>query len=196
MDGQYNNPYNYSQYNIPQPKKPMWASVTSFVLSLVNIVLCCCTTYILAPVSIILGIISLAKKWAGKGLAIAGIVISSLALILTIISSVFMSKFQEPYEDMMKFAMSPDKYIEEYQETGDVPKDFQKYCDPEYDSWWKAMGYDSFDEFFDDYMEGFMDSYSRYGYGDYSNSRSDNSDRYDNDSDDFFNDFGESPVDL
>lgn len=196
MDGQYNNPYNYNQYGFQpqQVKKPIWAAVTSFVLSIVNIVFCCCMTYILAPLSIIFGIVSLAKKWAGKGLAVAGIIISSVSLVLMIISSVFMNTtFKEPYQDMMKFAASPDKYIEEYQETGEVPEDFQKYCSPEYDSWWKFMGYNKFEDFFADYVKGFMSTYRSY------NNNTDNdksSNESNSDRDKFFDDYGEKPVEL
>lgn len=200
MDGQYNNPYDYNQYNTPfqQPQKPMWASITSFVLSLVNIIFCCCGTYVFAPLSIIFGIVSLAKKWAGKGLAIAGVIISSITLVITIASSIVMNTvFKEPYEDMMKFVINADKYVQEYQETGDVPEDFQKYCDPEYDGWWKSMGYDSFEDFYDDYMEGFMSGYQSSGGNRYNNY---DDDYYDDDDDDyndrFFDDFGEKPVDL
>lgn len=200
MDEQYNNQFNYNQYGQPQPqKKPLWASVTCFVLSLVNIVLCCCTTYLFAPVSIVFGIVSLVKKWAGKGFAVAGIIISSLSLVAMIVSSVlFNTAFREPYEDMMRFAMSPDQYIEEYQETGEVPDDFKKYCDPEYDSWWKFMGYDSFDAFFDDYMKGFMDSYTQYNrtYSNDSSEKSDSDSKRNDDNERFFNNNGETPVDL
>lgn len=198
MDGQYNNnQYNYNQYNQPQKqKKPLWAAVTSFVLSILNIVFCCCATFVFAPLSIVFGIVSLAKKWAGKGLAIAGIIISSLSLVMMIISSVLINTtFKEPYQDMMKFAMNPDKYIEEYQETGDVPEDFQKYCDPKYDDWWKSMGYDDFNEFFDDYMKEFMDNYQRYG-GSYENNSNDSYDDDYDDNDKFFDDYGEKPVEL
>lgn len=196
MDGQYNNPYNYNQYGFQsqQVKKPIWAAVTSFVLSIVNIVFCCCMTYILAPLSIIFGIVSLAKKWAGKGLAVAGIIISSVSLVLMIISSVFMNTtFKEPYQDMMKFAASPDKYIEEYQETGEVPEDFQKYCSSEYDNWWKFMGYDRFEDFFDDYIKGFMSTYRGYN-NNTDNDKSGNESQSDRDK--FFDDYGEKPVEL
>lgn len=189
MDGQYNNPYNYNQ---PQ-KKPIWAAVTSFVLSLVNIVLCCCTTYVFAPLSIVFGIVSLAKKWAGKGLAIAGIIISSITLVIMIISSVLLNTtFREPYQDMMKFAMSPDKYIEEYQETGEVPEDFKKYCDPKYDSFWAITQYDNFEEFFDDYVQSFMSTYKYYNNTD----NDDSDDESYSDRDKFFDDYGEKPVEL
>ncbi|MDE7097994.1 MAG: DUF4190 domain-containing protein, partial [Ruminococcus sp.] len=82
MDEQF-NPYNYNENFNPNPpqQKPIWASVTSFVLGIMNICLCCCTTYIFAPLSLIFGIIALSKKWAGKGLAIAGVILSSISII-------------------------------------------------------------------------------------------------------------------
>lgn len=188
MDGQYN--YNQDFQNV---KKPMWAAVTSFVLSLVNIVFCCCLTFVLAPLSIVFGIISLAKKWAGKGLAAAGIIISSLSLAVTVVSAILMntvfSELKEPYMDLIKFSMNPDKYIEEYQETGEVPEDFQKYRDPKYDKFWKDSQYENFDEFYEDFMEGFIDSYNYYDHGGY-----DSDDGFSDD--DFFNHYGEKPVEL
>lgn len=196
MDGQY----NYDQ-NFQTAKQPTWAAVTSFVLSIVNVVFCCCATFVFAPLSIIFGIVSLAKKWAGKRLAISGIIISSVSLVFMVISVILtntvFSEFKEPYMDMMKFAMNPNKYIEEYQETGEVPEDFQKYCDPKYDEWWENSGYEDFNDFFDDFMKGFMDSYSQYGYIDDDNDVHNDDRFFDDDGNrDFFDDYGEKPVDL
>lgn len=188
MDGQY----NYNQ-NFPNVKQPVWAAVTSFVLSLVNIVFCCCATFVLAPLSIVFGIVSLAKRWAGKGLAIAGIIISSVSVVFMVISVILtntvFSDFKDIYIDVMKFSVNADKYIEEYQETGEVPEDFQKYRDSKYDYIWERNGYKNFDEVFDTFMKGFMDSYSQYGNYD------DRSDRRD-DNEKFFDYYGETPVDL
>lgn len=196
MNEQFNdygqNPYNNPYYNNQQPKKPIWAAVVSFVLGIVNIVFCCCMTYVLAPISLIFGIVSLAKKWAGKGLAVAGVIISSVTLVITIAFSVIL---KEPYEDMMKFVMNADKYVEEYQETGDVPDDFKKYCDPKYEGWLKSMGYDSFEDFYDDYMEGFISNYKGYG-GTYNNDYNNSYDNDYNDSYGYDDDFGERPVEL
>lgn len=170
MDEQYNNQdfNSYSPWDDPVPaKKPMWAAVTSFVLSLVNIVCCCCMTYILTPLSLVFGILSLAKKWAGKGLAIAGVVISSVVLIFTIASNII---FGEAAEDMTKFATNADSYIQEYNESGEIPEYFQKYNDPEYDKWWHSMGYDDFEGFFRDFISGYLQSSGNsYNYNDNDN---------------------------
>ncbi len=204
MEGQYNNQYNpYNQQNMQNmqniQKKPMWAAVTSFVLGLVNILLCCCTTYVFAPLSIIFGIVSLAKKWGGKGLSITGIILSSISLVLMIISTILVNTtFKEPYEDMMKFALHPDKYIEEYQETGEVPEDFRKYCDPKYDGLWESMGYDDFEDFFEEYIENYK-RYNNYSDSKYDRNDYDDDDDYDDDHDDyddFFDTYGEDPIEL
>lgn len=180
------NPYNYNESFNPNPPqhKPIWASVTSFVLGIVNICLCCCTTYIFAPLSLIFGIIALSKKWGGKGLAIAGVMLSTLSLIFVIATNII---FKEANDDITKFIMNADKYVQEYEETEEVPEDFKKYCDPKYDSVWKSMGYDSFDDFYKDYMKGFTEKYY---------SRKGNTGNNDTDSNDFLDNAGEKPVDL
>lgn len=59
-------------------------AITGFVLSLVSL-LCCGTSSMLALVFSIIGLVESKKKnGAGKGLAIAGIVISSIMLVLLI----------------------------------------------------------------------------------------------------------------
>lgn len=88
---------DYSQYNndpyspmIDNGFKPKAATngmcLAGFIVSLVNLILC----GIVSPISLILSIIGLASAskngQAGKGLAIAGIVISSIFVVIGIIS--------------------------------------------------------------------------------------------------------------
>lgn len=165
QNSNYQQPVNWDNMNsngmpVQQKDKPIWAAIVSFVLSLVNIVFCCCTTYIFAPVSLVLSIISLAKKWRGKGLAIAGIVISVITLLFMIVSDLML---RDVSDDMMKFVNSPDKYIQEYEETGEVPADFAKYNDEKYEKFFKFLGYNSFDEFFDEFMNSFIQGYEAAG---------------------------------
>lgn len=186
----YNGGDNQQFYNIPEnkpsDKKPKWAAITSFVLSIVTIVTCCCTTYVTAVLSLIFGIISLAKKWGGKGLAIAGVIISSIALVLTIVVN---TAFSGVSSDMEKFALNAGGYIDEYERTGEVPDEFEKYNDEKYEWYFNAMGYDSFDDFYKDFIQGFK---ATYGGG--NSSGSDNDDYDNNDSRD--DDFGENPIDI
>lgn len=206
---QYNNNYNQAQngrynnnpygqfYNVPEGKKPIWAAITSFVVSIANILLCCCCTYLTVPVSLVLGIISLVKKWRGTAFAVSGVVISAVTIVIMIVSQVM---FGDMSRDITDIIINSSQYAEEYHETGEIPEEFVKYNAPEYDRYWSIMGYDDFEDFFSDMMGESDDS--------------DTSDVFDDDDylddSDFFNehdysddfddrdidDFGEKPVDL
>ena len=60
--------------------------IASMVLGIFSVVLCC--LWFVAPITsvvgLILGIISLKKEDAGKGMAIAGIILSSIGFIIAI----------------------------------------------------------------------------------------------------------------
>ena len=130
-------------------------SVTAFVLSLVNLLCCCSFVYAVSPIgyifvvpAIILAIISLATKRGGKGLAIAALIIAGISLVFMIAISVV---FKEPAQDIVKLSQNADQYIQMWEETGEVPEEFQKYRDPKYDDIWKNMTppMKNFDEFYD-----------------------------------------------
>lgn len=137
----------------------IWASVTSLVLGLVSLVLCCCCPYLylLAIASIVFGIISLVQKMRGKGMAIAGIIVSAVVLIIALILNII---FGSIAKDFMKLSEDPGHYVEMYEETGEVPKEFKKYCDPKYDKYWDAMEMDGFEEFYEMLMDELDDSFS------------------------------------
>lgn len=200
--------YNYNNFNnepvrqfnnVPQDKKPIWAAIVCFVTSLVNLVSCCCCTYLLAPVSLVFGIISLAKKWRGASFAVSGIVISSVAIVFMIVSQI---AFGEMSRDLSYIIVQSEQYAEEYSRTGEIPEEFEKYTDPEYDKYWETLGFDNFYEFLDFIM-------SFYGAGinmdESSDSDDDELDDYDfyNDDDSGFGwnddedyDYGELPIDI
>ncbi len=63
-------------------------SIASMVLGIVALALGCCVPYlpiILAVVGLVLAIISLKNHYAGKGMAIAGLVCSIIALVPSIL---------------------------------------------------------------------------------------------------------------
>lgn len=200
--------YNYNNFNsepfrqfnnVPQDKKPIWAAIVCFVTSLVNLVSCCCCTYLLAPVSLVFGIISLAKKWRGASFAVSGIVISAFSIVFMIVSQIALGPMSR---DISYIIIQSEQYAEEYAETGEIPEDFEKYTDSEYDSYWSMLGYNDFYDFLDFIM-------SFYNAGNYTNDSSDSSDDelddYDfyNDDDSGFGwnddenyDYGEMPIDI
>ena len=194
------NPNNYSQnpngfnnnlygqfYNVNNNRKPIWAAILSFVMSIANVVFCCCCTYIAAPVSLVLGIISLAKKWRGTAFAVSGVVISAFTLVFMVVSQVM---FGPMSRDISNIIFNSDQYAEEYQETGEIPDEFKKYNDEKYDRYWDILGYDDFEDFFSDMMKK-RDTYIDDDSIDDDDFFTDD-DFYDKDIDDF----GESPIDL
>lgn len=142
----------------PEKPKPIAPAIICFVISIVNILCCCCCGYIALIASIVLGIISLAKKWRGKGLAIAGIIISSISLIFSVMTDVILGDLSKA---MTKVFLDTPKYYEEYSETGEIPEEFIEFNDEKYDWYWKITGNDDFDEFYSRYMKM---------YGEFSNS--------------------------
>jgi hypothetical protein len=129
-------------------------AVTAFILSLVNLVCCCTFVYALSPIgfifvipAIIFAIISLVTKRGGKGLAIAALIIAGISLIFMLCVAVV---FREPAKDIMLFAKNSDKYIQMWDETHEVPAEFQKYNDPKYDQIWQNSNppYKNFTEFY------------------------------------------------
>ena len=210
-------PYGYdgNSHNMPK-KEPIWAAVTSFVLSLVSLVFCCCCcSYLTLIVSLVFGIISLVNKWRGTGFAVSGIVISAVTIILMVISQVM---FGQMGRDMSEIMINSSKYVDEYRETGEIPDEFVKYNDPKYDMYWSIIGYDDFEDFFSD-MIGIYENIDTYE--DDSDSVLDDNDFWNDydfydddgdfedddvlDDDDFWNDddffkddddFGEKPINL
>jgi hypothetical protein len=82
---QYQYQQNYNQYRQPGNKG---MAVASMVCGIVGLCLSCCFWYVALPASIvglILGIISLKNNEGGRGMAIAGVVTSSITVILALL---------------------------------------------------------------------------------------------------------------
>ena len=120
--------------------------------------MCCCAIFpavtvfliFLSILAIIFGIISLAGHKDGKGFAIAGIIISVLTIIPLLFSLIFLRGVAE---DMVAFSQDPQKYIDDYKETGEIPEEFSEYEDPKYDWFWRMTGTSGFSEFYGSFLE-------------------------------------------
>ncbi|MDE5556818.1 MAG: DUF4190 domain-containing protein [Ruminococcus sp.] len=142
---------------IPE-KKPEYLktglAIASFIISVVNFLFFRMVfSFILAPISLVLGIMSLVKHQGGKGFAITGIVISTISLIVFIL---FMAIFVKIYPDMEYFIRNDMAIISEFEETGEIPEQFEKYKAPEYDKYWVAFGGE-----FEDFLEYFITVYKQ-----------------------------------
>ncbi len=196
----HSDPHNQF-YTMSEGNKPIWAAITSFVLAIVNLVSCCCCGYISIAASLIFGIVSLANKWRGKGFAIAGVVISTVCLAVTLLSQIFLADLSECLNEVV---FNASEYYEEYSETGEIPEELEKYDNDRYDWYWKMTGNDSFADFYDQWMTmyGAINSDVQSS-GDYENSDSPIGDEDFFDYGDTFGgdesyepEFGEIPVEL
>ena len=80
---QYNQSYQYTTPYMPESKAGKGMGIASLILGIVSIALFCCC-YLSIPCSItglILGIVSKVKKKENNGVAIAGIILSAIALV-------------------------------------------------------------------------------------------------------------------
>ena len=154
----YANNYNESideNYNPNADKKGM--AITAFVICLVNL-FCFCglfTGFVAVPLSLILSIITLATRRGGKGFAIASLIISAISAVILVI---YISAFVKIYPDIEYFIKNDTEIIEKYEATGEIPEQYEKYRDSEYDEFWNAMQYENFDAFFDDFILTYKNS--------------------------------------
>jgi hypothetical protein len=86
-----NDNHNYAPPPLP-PEGSKGKAIAAMVLGIVSVVFSCCVYYIALPcgvVGLILGIVSLKKNEPGRGMAIAGIATSSVAIVLALLLLVF-----------------------------------------------------------------------------------------------------------
>ena len=70
----------------PEKKEKIGFAIASLILGILSIICCCFGLgWITAIPGVILGIVTVVKKYAGKGCAIAGIICSALAIVLSIV---------------------------------------------------------------------------------------------------------------
>lgn len=164
--GGYNNGYPPNMYGGENGqdapvKKGSGFAVASFVIALVNMILCCTMlSVITVPLCLIFSIISLAGKRKGTAFAVIGLVVS---LISGLLFAYYGYIFYKLSPDFMYFVENHTQIIEEYDKDGTIPERFEKYKDPKYDKYWDRMGFKSFEEFFDYFVKSQRDTSSGSG---------------------------------
>lgn len=86
-DGGYTQATNSGSYvQPPQNQENQGFAIASMVLGIISLVCCCLgnISLIMAIVSIVFGVITLVKKKPGRGMAIAGIICSSISVVIYI----------------------------------------------------------------------------------------------------------------
>ena len=144
-------PPEFNDYEVQQGGHTGFA-VASLVLSILSLILCCCMgfNFILAIPALIFGILALVKRYSGKGMAIAGIIISSIAIIVT---GSILAIYGPIFSDAYKVSTHFESVRSNFEETGEIPDYLEKYTDEKYDQVWKNQGYDDFYDFFGAMLE-------------------------------------------
>lgn len=135
----------------PQQEKKTGMAIASLILGIVSLIgLCCCGLNIItAPLAIIFGIISLAKKYDGTGLSITGIVLAALSLIM-MLGVVFAFRDVLPYsetilEDYMQVIVDQDEVFPAYEADGTLPDYLLKYKEPPFSDFLDKYDADIYD---------------------------------------------------
>ena len=95
-------------------------SVAALIFGILGI-LCCCVGFPVAIIGLILAILALAKRKAGKGLAVAGLITSLITLIISAIVGISMVPVMPYVGEMGEFFSDPQAAITEYEEDGTYP---------------------------------------------------------------------------
>ena len=160
MDNQfYGGQGNGNQYGMMPPPAPVQEkgkgvgfAVAAFIIALVNLVFCAGVFSIIAvPLSLVFAIVSLASHRRGKAFAIISIVVSVLS---SVVFGFYVMFYVKIMPDIVYFSNHYQEIVDEYNATGEIPEKFEKYEDPKFDKYWSAMGYDDFDAFFADFING------------------------------------------
>lgn len=162
---QNQNPRGYEGVDVtitpPQQKRKSGLAVAAMILGFVSLIgLCCCAciTFITAPLALILGIISLAKRRDGTGFAVTGIVCSGLC-ILMIGAVLFSVRDILPYsstivEDFGQLVLEQDTVFPAYEQDGTIPEYLEKYTEDPFKSFFAK-----YDGTFYDVMDVLLEKY-------------------------------------
>lgn len=107
-------------------------SVAALVFGLLSVFLLCCGVgIVLAPIAILLGIIALATKKAGKGMAITGIICGIIPIIIVAAFAMAIKPIWPYREDILKdysrITVEQDTIFADYEATGQIPDFLKKY---------------------------------------------------------------------
>lgn len=99
-------PQYYSTEPVTEKKKNQGVAIASMVCGILSVICCCfsCFSLVLAIAAVVLGIITLACKYDGKGMAIAGIVLGGIGLLLFV--AVIAIGASDGYTEMMDEIMN------------------------------------------------------------------------------------------
>jgi hypothetical protein len=141
---------------VPVQRSGTGLAVAALIIALLNFFMFASfLSFMAVPAVFIFAIMALKRKNGGKVMAIVSIVI---AVISALIFAMYVVIIVKLVPDIQYFADHDKEIVAEYELTGEAPEHFDKYRDSKYDSLWKSMGYDDFDDFFGMIIEEYKKS--------------------------------------
>ena len=137
-------PYDYQEQitqppaDDPYPERRSGFAIASLVLGIVSLFgLClCCVHIITAPLAIIFGAVSLAKKLDGKGLSITGLTLGILSILMTVMLLISLRPVLRHIdvisEDLLQLTEDQDEVFPAYEKDGTLPDYMRKYLESPY----------------------------------------------------------------
>lgn len=137
-------------------------SVAALVFGLLSIFLLCCGVgIVLAPIAVLLGIIALATKKAGKGMAITGIICGIIPIVIVIAFAMAIKPIWPYREDILKdysrITQEQDTIFADYEATGEIPDFLKKYEEEPFKSFFEKYDitiYKIMDTFMETHKQG------------------------------------------
>lgn len=127
---------NPTQQNIPEKAPGIGLAITSMVIGILSLTLCCICGSLLGIIGLLFGIIALKKKQRGRGMAIAGIATSVLGFLVGLLIILYIATIAsitgsilENYDEIVT---NPNLY--QYMGSDDFSfEDFEMYNFEEFD---------------------------------------------------------------
>ncbi|MCR5305897.1 MAG: DUF4190 domain-containing protein [Oscillospiraceae bacterium] len=122
----------------PYPERHAGFSIASLVLGIVSMLgFClCCVHIITAPLAIIFGSVSLAKKRDGKGLAITGVILGVLSIVMSVALLISLRPVLQHMDvisqDLVQLCEEQDEVFPAYEKDGTLPDYLRKYQEDPY----------------------------------------------------------------
>jgi len=133
------------------PQKSNGLAIAGMVTALANLIMFNgLLGFITVPVALILTILAVKRKSGNKVLYIISIAASAIS---TLIFAAYVYYAVNIWPEAKYFMDNRTQIMDEYERTGRIPERFEKFNESKYTPLWHLLGFESFDDLFDDLSE-------------------------------------------
>ena len=122
----------------PEPERRTGFAIASLVLGIISLIgpCFCCIHFITAPLAIIFGAVSLAKRLDGKGFSVTGVTLGILSLLMTVMIILSLRPILQHFDvisaDVAQLVEEQDEVFPAYEADGTLPAYLSKYLEEPY----------------------------------------------------------------